>query len=145
MYNDTVSSTAVLVGQWSGTTGGASNYAWIPLELSVPSYTAGSDNLRVTVSAAYSNGGSGSQQNIKLKAHHRDSTQTDNFRVYTSSNIGTLSSDVTSPTTGSLNLTNVPASGQDDITSVIVGIQLQFSANTNIQKFYITNVAIETY
>ncbi len=145
LYNDTVSSTAVLVGQWSGTTGGASNYAWIPLELSVPSYTAGSDNLRVTVSAAYSNGGSGSQQNIKLKAHHRDSTQTDNFRVYTSSNIGTLSSDVTSPTTGTLNLTNVPASGQDDITSVIVGIQLQFSANTNIQKFYITNVAIETY
>ena len=45
MYNDTVSSTNVLVGQWAGTTGGASTQSWIPLELSVPSYTAGSSNL----------------------------------------------------------------------------------------------------
>tara|TARA_Y100000114_G_scaffold102573_1_gene95733 strand:- start:253 stop:2367 length:2115 start_codon:yes stop_codon:yes gene_type:complete len=145
LYNDTVSSTAVLVGQWSGTTGGSSNDAYIPLELAVPSYTAGSDNLRVTVSAAYSNGGSGSQQNIAIKAHHRDSTQSNNFRVYTSSDTTISSSDPSSPTTATLNLTNVPASGQDDITSVIVGIQLQFASNTNIQKFYITNAAIETY
>jgi hypothetical protein len=145
MYNDIIGSTSCLVGQFSGTTGGASNDAYIPLELAVPSYTAGSSNLRVTVSAAYANGGSGSQQKIRIKAHHRDTTQSNNFRGYTSSDTTISSSDPASPTTATLNLTNVPTSGQEDITSVIVGIRLQFASNTNIQKFYITNAAIETY
>jgi|TARA_Y100000033_G_scaffold35030_1_gene33748 hypothetical protein len=145
VYNDTVSSQSVLVAQWSGTTGGSSSQAWLPLELPVPSYNAGSDNLRVTVSAAYDNGGSGSAEKIKIKAHHRDATQTDKFRVYTSGDTTISSSNAASPTTATLNLTNVPTSGQEDITSVIVGIRLQFASNTNIQKFYITNAAIETY
>ena len=145
LYNDTINSTGVLVGQWSGTTGGTSNHAYIPLELPVPGYTAGSDNLRVTVSAAYDNGGSGSAEKIAIKAHHRDTTQSNNFRVYTSGDTTISSSDPASPTTATLNLTNVPTSGQEDITNVIVGIQLQFANNTNIQKFYISNVAIETY
>ena len=58
MYNDTVSSTNVLVGQWSGTTGGSSSQAWIPLELSVPSYTAASDSLRAKITVAYADGAS---------------------------------------------------------------------------------------
>ena len=146
LYNDVISSVGVLVGQWAGTTGGASNDAYIPLELAVPSYTAGSDNLRVTVSAAYSNGGGhGAQQKIKIKAHHRDTTQSDNFRVYTSGDTTISSSDPASPTTATLYLTNVQTSGQERITSVIVGIKLQFANNTNIQKFYISNAAIETY
>lgn len=145
MYNDTVSSTGVIVGQWSGTTGGASSRGVIPLELPAPSYVAGSDNLRVTVSAAYANGGSGGQEKITLIAHHRDTTQSNNFRAYSSSDTTITSSDPASPTTVTLNLTNVPTSGQEKITSVIVGIQLGFAGNTNIQKFYITNAAIETY
>ena len=145
MYNDTVSSTGVIVGQWSGTTGGASSRGVIPLELPAPSYIAGSENLRVTVSAAYANGGSGGQEKITLIAHHRDTTQSNNFRAYTSSDTTITSSDPASPTTVTLNLTNVPTSGQEKITSVIVGIQLGFAGNTNIQKFYITNAAIETY
>tara|TARA_R100000654_G_scaffold7673_3_gene18662 strand:+ start:6700 stop:8808 length:2109 start_codon:yes stop_codon:yes gene_type:complete len=146
LYNDVANSQSALVAQWSGTTGGASSNAYIPLDLPVPSYNAGSDNLRVTVSAAYSNGGSGGQEKIRLQAHHRDSTQTNKFRFYDSSADTTISSsDASSPTTATLNLTNVPTSGQDNITNVIVGIKLQFASNTNIQKFYITNAAIETY
>jgi hypothetical protein len=146
LYNDVANSQSALVAQWSGTTGGASSHAYIPLDLPVPSYNAGSDNLRVTVSAAYSNGGSGGQEKIRLQAHHRDSTQTNKFRFYDSSADTTISSsDASSPTTATLNLTNVPTSGQDNITNVIVGIKLQFASNTNIQKFYITNAAIETY
>ena len=99
VYNDTVSSQSVLVAQWSGTTGGSSSQAWLPLELPVPSYNAGSDNLRVTVSAAYDNGGSGSAEKIKIKAHHRDATQTDKFRVYTSGDTTISSSNAASPTT----------------------------------------------
>ena len=147
MYNDVVSSANVLVGQWSGTTGGASNQAWIPLVLSAPSYTAGVDNLRVTVSSAYADGASNSAAGyILLRAWHRDTTQSDNFRVYSSSATSiSAGGDTTSPTTVTLNLSNVPASGQEDITSVIVGIRLDFTSNTNIQKYYITNAAIEIY
>ena len=147
MYNDVVSSANVLVGQWSGTTGGASNQAWIPLVLSAPSYTAGGDNLRVTVSSAYADGASNSAAGyILLRAWHRDTTQSDNFRVYSSSATSiSAGGDTTSPTTVTLNLSNVPASGQEDITSVIVGIRLDFTSNTNIQKYYITNAAIEIY
>ena len=147
MYNDTVNSQSVLVGQWSGTTGGASSQAWIPLDLAVPSYSAGSDNLRVTVSAAYADGASNSAAgSILLRAWHRDSTQSDNFRVYSSSASAiSAGGNPSSPTTVTLNLSNVAASGQEDITSVIVGIRLDFTDNTNLQKYYVTNAAVETY
>ena len=147
LYNDVVSSTSVLVGQWSGTTGGASTQSWIPLELSVPTYTAGVDNLRVTVSAAYADGASNSAAgSILLRAWHRDDTQSDNFRVYSSSATAiSAGGDPSSTTTVTLNLSNVQTSGQEKITSVIVGIRLDFTSNTNIQKYYITNAAIETY
>ena len=147
MYNDTVNSASVLVGQWSGTTGGASTQAWIPLDLVVPSYSAGSDNLRVTVSAAYADGASNSAAgSILLRAWHRDATQTNNFRVYSSSATAiSAGGNAASPTTVTLNLSNVATSGQEEITNVIVGIRLDFTSNTNIQKYYITNAAIETY
>jgi hypothetical protein len=147
MYNDTVNSVSVLVGQWSGTTGGASTQAWIPLDLAVPSYSAGSDNLRVTVSAAYADGASNSAAgSILLRAWHRDATQTNNFRVYSSSATAiSAGGNAGSPTTVTLNLSNVATSGQEEITNVIVGIRLDFTSNTNIQKYYITNAAIETY
>ena len=147
MYNDTVNSQSVLVGQWGGTTGGESSQAWIPLELVVPSYTAGSDNLRVTVSTAYADGASNSAAgSILLRAWHRDTTQTTNFRVYSSSATAiSAGGNAASPTTVTLNLTNVPASGQEDITSVCLGIRLNFTDNTNLQKYYITNAAVETY
>jgi len=147
MYNDTVNSQSVLVGQWAGTTGGQSSQAWIPLELVVPSYTAGSDNLRVTVSTAYADGASNSAAgSILLRAWHRDTTQTNNFRVYSSSATAiSAGGNAASPTTVTLNLTNVPTSGQEDITSVCLGIRLNFTDNTNLQKYYITNAAVETY
>jgi hypothetical protein len=147
MYNDTVSSVSVLVGQWAGVTGGDSTKGWIPLDLVVPSYTAGSDNLRVTVSAAYADGASNSAAgSILLRAWHRDTTQSNNFRVYSSSATAiSAGGNPSSPTTVTMNLTNVPTSGQEDITSVCLGIRLDFTDNTNIQKYYITNAAIETY
>ena len=147
MYNDSISSVSVLVGQWAGVTGGASTKGWIPLDLVVPSYTAGSDNLRVTVSAAYADGASNSAAgSILLRAWHRDTTQSNNFRVYSSSATAiSAGGNPASPTTVTMNLTNVPTSGQDDITSVCLGIRLDFTDNTNIQKYYITNAAIETY
>lgn len=147
LYNDVVSSTSVLVGQWSGNTASASTQSWIPLELSVPTYTAGVSNLRVTVSAAYADGASNSAAgSILLRAWHRDDTQSDNFRVYSSSATAiSAGGDPSSTTTVTLNLSNVQTSGQEKITSVIVGIRLDFTSNTNIQKYYITNAAIETY
>ena len=147
LYNDVVSSVSVLAAQWSGTTDGASNYAWVPLDLSVPTYTPSSDNLRVTVSTAYADGASNSAAgSILLRAWHRDTTQSNNFRVYSSSATSiSAGGDATSPTTVTLNLTNVPTSGQEKITSVILGIRLQYTSNTNLQKYYITNAAIETY
>jgi hypothetical protein len=147
LYNDTVNSQSVLVGQWSGTTGGASTQAWIPLDLAVPSYSAGSDNLRVTVSAAYADGASNSAAgSILLRAWHREATQANNFRVYSSSATAiSAGGNAASPTTVTLNLSNVATSGQEEITSVIVGIRLDFTSNTNIQKYYVTNAAIETY
>ena len=147
MYNDVVNSQSVLVGQWSGNTASASTQSWIPLELSVPTYTAGVSNLRVTVSAAYADGASNSAAgSILLRAWHRDDTQSDNFRVYSSSATAiSAGGDPSSTTTVTLNLSNVQTSGQEKITSVIVGIRLDFTSNTNIQKYYITNAAIETY
>lgn len=146
MYNDTVNATNVLVAQWSGTPS-TSTQVWLPLELSVPSYTAGSDNLRVTVSMAYSDGASNTAgQTASLRIWHRDTTQSGNYRVYSSSNKSIpAGGDPASPTTHTLNLSNVPTSGQENITSVIVAIGLLFTSNTNIQKYYITNAAIETY
>tara|TARA_A100000172_G_scaffold541_2_gene530 strand:- start:989 stop:3073 length:2085 start_codon:yes stop_codon:yes gene_type:complete len=147
LYNDVVSSTSVLVGQWSGNTASASTQSWIPLELSVPTYTAGVSNLRVTVSSAYADGASNSAAgSILLRAWHRDDTQSDNFRVYSSSATAiSAGGNPSSTTTVTLNLSNVQTSGQEKITSVIVGIRLDFTSNTNIQKYYITNAAIETY
>ena len=147
MYNDTVSSTDVLVGQWAGVTGGSSSQAWIPLDLSVPSYTAGSDNLRAKVVVAYADGSSNSAAgSVLLRAWHRDITQSTNFRVYSSSaTTVTAGGNPASPTTVTLNLSNVPTSGQDDITTVLLGIRLDFTDNTNIQKYYIVSADIETY
>lgn len=147
MYNDTVSSTNVLVGQWAGTTGGSSSQAWIPLELSVPSYTAASDSLRAKVTVAYADGASNTAAgSVLLRAWHRDTTQSTNFRVYSSSaTTVTAGGDPTSTTTVTLNLNNVATSGQDDITSVLLGIRLDFTDNTNIQKYYIVSAEIETY
>lgn len=147
MYNDTVSSTDVLVGQWAGTTGGSSSQAWIPLELSVPSYTAASDSLRAKITVAYADGASNTATgSVVLRAWHRDTTQSTNFRVYSSSaTTVTAGGDPTSTTTVTLNLSNVATSGQDDITSVILGIRLDFTDNTNIQKYYIVSAEIETY
>tara|TARA_R100001510_G_scaffold20035_1_gene17471 strand:+ start:364 stop:2460 length:2097 start_codon:yes stop_codon:yes gene_type:complete len=147
MYNDTVSSTDVLVGQWAGTTGGSSSQAWIPLELSVPSYTAASDSLRAKITVAYADGASDTAAgSVLLRAWHRDTTQSTNFRVYSSS-ATTVSAggDPTSTTTVTLNLSNVATSGQDDITSVLLGIRLDFTDNTNIQKYYIASAEIEIY
>jgi hypothetical protein len=148
MYNDTVSSTDVLVGQWCGTTtGNSSTQSWIPLDLAVPSYTAGSDDLRAKVVVAYADGSSNSAAgSILLRAWHRDTTQTGNFRVYSSSATAvSAGGDPSSPTTVTLNLSNVPTSGQEDITSVCLGIRLDFASNTNIQKYYIVSADIETY
>tara|TARA_R100001440_G_C2518920_1_gene118680 strand:- start:383 stop:2485 length:2103 start_codon:yes stop_codon:yes gene_type:complete len=147
MYNDTVSSTDVLVGQWAGTTGGSSSQAWIPLDLSVPSYTAGSDDLRAKVVVAYADGNDNSAAgSILLRAWHRDTTQSTNFRVYSSSaTTVTAGGNPASPTTVTLNLSNVPTSGQDDITTVLLGIRLDFTDNTNIQKYYVVSADIETY
>lgn len=147
MYNDTVSSTNVLVGQWAGTTGGSSSQAWIPLELSVPSYTAASDSLRAKVTVAYADGASDTADgSVLLRAWHRDTTQSTNFRVYSSSaTTVTAGGDPTSTTEVTLNLSNVATSGQDDITSVLLGIRLDFTDNTNIQKYYIVSAEIETY
>ena len=144
LYNDIINSTSCLVGQ-SHAYQVASGHGWIPLELAVPSYTAGSSNLRVTVSAAYYTAGSSGQEKIVIYAWHRDTTQSNNFRYYTSGDHTISSSDVTSPTTVTLNLTNVPTSGQQDITSVIVGIGLKFAGTSLLQRYYITNAEIETY
>lgn len=146
MYNDTVSSTDVLVGQWCGVTG-ASTQAWIPLDLAVPSYTAASDNLRAKVVVAYADGNDNSAAgSILLRAWHRDTTQSNNFRVYSSSaTTVTAGGNPASPTTVTLNLSNVATSGQEDITSVCLGIRLDFASNTNIQKYYIVSADIETY
>ena len=147
MYNAPISSTNVLVVQWAGVTGGSSSQAWIPLELSVPSYTAASDSLRAKITVAYADGASNTAAgSVLLRAWHRDTTQSTIFRVYSSS-ATTVSAggDPTSTTTVTLNLSNVATSGQDDITSVLLGIRLDFTDNTNIQKYYIVSAEIETY
>ena len=147
MYNDTVSSTNVLVAQWCGQSGTSTQQAWIPLDLPVPSYTAGSDNLRAKVLVAYADGSSNSAAgSILLRAWHRDTTQSTNFRVYSSSaTTVTAGGNPASPTTVTLNLSNVPSSGQDDITTVCLGIRLDFTDNTNLQKYYVVSAEVETY
>ena len=146
MYNDTVSSTDVLVAQWCGQSGTSTQQAWIPLDLPVPSYTAGSDNLRVKVTLTYADGNDNSTSGTALlRAWHRDTTQSDNFRVYSSSTTPVVTHNPASPSTITLNLTNVPTSGQDDITTVCLGIGVNFANNTNIQKWYIVSAEVETY
>ena len=133
--------------QWAGVTGGSSSQAWLPLELSVPRYTAASDSLRAKITVAYADGASNTAAgSVLLRAWHRDTTQSTNFRVYSAS-ATTVSAggDPTSTTTVTLNLSNVATSGQDDITSVLLGIRLDFTDNTNIQKYYIVSAEIETY
>ena len=147
LYNDTISSTDVLVAQWAAYAGSASTQAWLPLDLAVPSYTAASDNLRAKVVVAYADGNDNSAAgSILLRAWHRDTTQSDNFRVYSSSATAvSAGGDPTSPTTVTLNLSNVATSGQDDITTVCLGIAFNFTDNTNVQKYYVVSADIETY
>ncbi len=147
LYNDTISSTDVLVAQWAAYAGSASTQTWLPLDLAVPSYTAASDNLRAKVVVAYADGNDNSAAgSILLRAWHRDTTQSDNFRVYSSSTTAvSAGGDPTSPTTVTLNLSNVATSGQDDITTVCLGIAFNFTDNTNIQKYYVVSADIETY
>lgn len=145
VYNDVVNNTSVLVVQSSGSSSG-DGQVWLPLELPVPTYSAGSDSLRLTVSAAYTDGGTNIYgESLYMKAFHRDTTQSNNYYYYTGSRYISAGGDPTSTTTGTLNLINVPTSGQEKITSVIVNLGLDFSNNAVIRKFYITNVAIETY
>ena len=147
LYNDTINSTAVLVAQYAAYAGGASNQTWLPLDLVVPSYTAASDNLRVKVVVAYADGNDNSANSplFTLRAWHRDTTQSSNYRVYTAYQNILAGGDPTSPTTVTMNLSNVATSGQDDITTVCLGIGFSFTANTNIQKYYIVSADIETY
>ena len=147
LYNDTISSTDVLVAQWAAYAGSASTQTWLPLDLAVPSYTAGSDDLRAKVVVAYADGNDNSAAgSILLRAWHRDTTQSDNFRVYSSSATAvSAGGDPTSPTTVTLNLSNVATSGQDDITTVCLGIAFNFTDNTNVQKYYVVSADIETY
>jgi len=145
VYNDVVNNTSVLVVQASGTATGDA-YVWLPMELPVPTYTAGSDNLRVTVSAAYADGGSNNTAGtLQIKAYHRDTTQTENFRYYLTPTSIAAGGDPTSTTTVTRTLPNVPTTGQKNITNVIVNLGFNIYTSAVIRKFYITNVAIETY
>ena len=146
MYNDTVDSTDVLVVQWCAQSGTLTRYAYVPLDLAVPSYTAGSDNLRVKVAFAYEDGASNTTQGYSnIKAWHRDTTQSNNRRGYSGSQNILAGKTPSNPQTNYVNLSNVATSGQDDITSVCVGIGVSFADNTTIQKYYIVSAEIETY
>ena len=147
VYNDTVSSTDVLTVQWGGVTGGASTHAWLPLDLVVPSYTAGTDNLRAKVTVAYDDANTGAvgQGQVYLRAFHRDTTQSTNFRIANSSATAITATDPASPATVTVNLSNVATSGQDDITTVLLGIRFNFTSNTNVQKYHLVSAEIETY
>ena len=80
-----------------------------------------------------------------LRAFHRDTTQSTNFRIANSSATAITATDPASPATVTVNLSNVATSGQDDITTVLLGIRFNFTSNTNVQKYHLVSAEIETY
>tara|TARA_R100000995_G_scaffold20246_2_gene8390 strand:+ start:2096 stop:4225 length:2130 start_codon:yes stop_codon:yes gene_type:complete len=139
-YNDTISSVDCLVVQHSGTVG-SHQFGLLPLELQTPTYTAGSNNLRVTMSAAKSaNYGTASGTIYYI---HRDSSESDGTD-HGNGAFTITSTDTGSPTTVTTNITTVPASG-DELNSIFVILKVDFANDTDIEQLYITNIAVETY
>jgi hypothetical protein len=123
-----------------------------PIELTVPSYTQGSDNLRLSVTLSRADVTFHSNDTCKLSVMYKDSTQTSDMRVNTGSafQISTLATSTGSPTTKTQNLTNLPASGQTKITSVIGVLTFTLYGNsttspTNAHKVILQTATIETY
>ena len=123
-----------------------------PIELTVPSYTQGSNNLRLSVTLSRADVTFHSNDTCKLSVMYKDSTQTSDMRVNTGSafQISTLATSTGSPTTKTQNLTNLPASGQTKITSVIGVLTFTLYGNsttspTNAHKVILQTATIETY
>ena len=139
-YNDTISSVDCLVVQHSGTVG-SHQFGLLPLELQTPTYTAGSNNLRVTMSAAKSaNYGTASGTIYYI---HRDSSESDGTD-HGNGAFTITSTNTASPTTVTTNITTVPSSG-DELNSIFLILKIDFADDTDIEQLYITNIAIETY
>lgn len=113
---------------------------YFPLEVVAPTYTQASNTLRISLGLSRSNTTFGSDDQITLHVFYRDSSQSSGFRVESGSSfaVSTLATDVASPTTKTLALSNLPTSGQDKITSALSVVQIQINTNANLDysNFY---------
>ena len=149
-WNQTIGGTDVLTikhnrdAQSSG-----SQAATLPLELQVPNYTQGTDNLRLRMTVAYqtSNNSNAFSKGVAVRTHFRDSTSTGNTRTKAVTYTGTdTTHTVSSPLTILHTLDNLPASGQQKITSVVVGLNFDFyPVTTYDQYWHLISASIETY
>lgn len=145
-FNETISNVDVLTVRKN--TLSTNNTASLPIELQVPNYTQGVDNLRVILKTALSNTDTSNTQRsitFDVKIYYRDNTQSGNNRrvSFNSTQFDNLHT-VTSPAISTIPL-SVPSSGQEKITSVVLLLNITFSGLSFDQFAHLLDAYVETY
>ena len=127
-------------------------YYYFPSNVSFPTYTQGTDNLRLSsqISSAgtYASGACG----VKFHVYYRDTSQGVKWNSNSGSSytdLSSVSSDASSPTTVTLNLTNLPSSGQQKANAALVVMEFKYdSSSGTVNSSNLVNLhdlTIETY
>ena len=133
---ETINSEYVLHLHGSGTSG---NSCYYPLELAVPSHTAGTDNLRIKVRLSKSN----YSGNVGYTYYHRKDDESAGIRAIGSNfPSNTVSTNSSSPSTHTVNLT-LSANGTREINSLYLNLSMQNSSTSSIVRVH--SAEVETY
>tara|TARA_B100001057_G_scaffold500953_2_gene619122 strand:+ start:4022 stop:6130 length:2109 start_codon:yes stop_codon:yes gene_type:complete len=139
-YNETVSGTEYLVLKTGGGTG---SYIY-PVEVPVPSHTAGSNNIRLKI-RAYHYTGAASASVQMLAFYRKDDSSNDYAFVQDDTiNLVSLGSDSSSPRVSYLNIP-LSASGVREINSIMVYLRFYCDTTSHNNRAYIEYVISETY
>ena len=139
-YNETVSGTEYLVLKTGGGTG---SYIY-PVEVPVPSHTAGSNNIRLKI-RAYHHTGAASASVQMLAFYRKDDSSNDYAFVQDDTmNLVSYGSDSSSPRVSYLNIP-LSASGVREINSIMVYLRFYCSTTSHNNRVYVEYVVAETY
>ena len=143
VYNETISGTEYLVIQAGGnTTGTGVARSQFPIEVAVPSHTAGTDNLRLKLEMFRSSSYVNQTLQVRIMYRKDDVSGTGMYEQWAYQTLQTISTNSSSLTTKTQNFT-LSSSGVREINSVYVVIDWP---NTTVNdKIYFKTIAVETY
>ena len=139
-FNETVSSTEYLVLKTGGGTG---SYIY-PVEVPVPSHTAGTNNIRLKIRCYHHTGATSAS--IRMYAFYRKDDN-DNDYAYVQGDaldLVSLNSDSSSPRVSYLNIP-LSASGVREINSIMCYLKFSCTTTSHNNRVYVEYVVAETY